>query len=213
MTSGSPNRGFDAGRLMSLPSLYHPSFEHDACGIGCIAHLDGKPTHGLIEDALRMLINMEHRGATGADPDTGDGAGILLQLCDPYFQDIAKEVGLELPEKGTYGVGMTFLPKDERLKRRCKSHILACCKELKFELIGYRKVPTRGRHAGIGITARNSEPAIEQVFVKSKEKLGSEVLERKLYVLRKRIALTLDEECQKDFHFASFSSQTIIYKG
>ncbi|MEO0900144.1 MAG: glutamate synthase large subunit [Bacteroidota bacterium] len=213
MISGSLNSGFDKGEATSQNSLYHPSFEHDACGIGCIAHLRGEKSHEIVEDALQMLENMEHRGATGADPATGDGAGILLQLHHPYFQRIANEVDIDLPAAGTYGVGMIFFPKELSAYMACKELIKDYCKHLKFDLLGYRKVPTRAKMAGIGRAALDSQPIIEQVFVAPQTKLTGDELERKLYVLRRSIGHNLDQVFKGEFYFTSFSHKTIIYKG
>jgi len=216
MNSDSSFSGIDANRPVlqsSQPSLYHPSFEHDACGIGCMAHLDGKASHDIIKGALDMLANMEHRGATGADPHTGDGAGILIQLHDPFFRRAAMEAGINLPQAGQYGVGMAFFPKEKKAYEHCKQHIAATCHSLGFDLLGFRKVPTRPHSAHIGEGARRTEPIIEQVFVKAQKEIDSDGLERKLYILRRCIGHTLDRKVREDFYFTSLSHKTIIYKG
>ena len=150
-------------------SLYTPQLEKDACGTGLIANLNGDKSHQLVLDALSMLSCMEHRGAIGADPKSGDGAGILLQNPHDFFEKKCRELGIELPEFGKYGVGMLFFPKDKNLREQCRILFNDYIDESGFELLGYRKVPVD--HDVIGDIPRSVEPKIEQVFVKPKEDL------------------------------------------
>ncbi|MEO1437837.1 MAG: glutamate synthase subunit alpha, partial [Bacteroidota bacterium] len=194
--------------------LYVPQLESDACGTGLIANLNGHPSHQLVEDAIYMLVNMEHRGACGCDPNTGDGAGILTQIPDQFFRRKTKELGFELPEFGHYGVGMVFFPLDRNLRRQVKVLFNDYVDEMGFELLGYRKVPTDNE--SIGDAAASVEPRMEQVFVKPIEPLDRKSLERKLFVLRKfsthNIHRTFPQSVDS-FYITSFSYKTIIYKG
>jgi glutamate synthase (NADPH) large chain len=195
--------------------MYVPSMEHDACGIGFVAHLKGKPSHDIVEDALTMLENMEHRGACGCEPDTGDGAGIILQLPHDFFVKECKKLKIDLPSFGNYGVGMIFFPKDERLKSDCRTLLNINIRKLGFELLGYRRVPTNNE--SVGQTAVAHEPAIEQVFVRHKEITNDpETLERKLYVLRRYTTHTVAKTipgAKEDFYMPTFSYKLIAYKG
>ena len=194
--------------------LYTPSLEKDACGIGLIANLDGKKSHQLIEDALHMLSNMEHRGACGCEPNTGDGAGILLQIPHEFFQKKGSEICFELPEFGSYGVGMVFFPNDRTLRTQCRFLFNDYIDELGFEVLGYRKVPTDNEE--LGETAVSAEPRMEQVFVKPKDKLDPKVLERRLYILRKFATHNIHKtypQSKDHFYITSFSYKTIVYKG
>jgi glutamate synthase (NADPH) large chain len=194
--------------------LYVPQLEKASCGIGMIANLDGRKTHQTVENALTMLQNMEHRGACGCEPDTGDGAGILIQMPHDFFKHKAKELGFELPEFGKYGVGVIFFPKDRNLRRQCRVLFNDYIDDLGFELLGYRKIPTDNEH--IGESALNVEPRMEHVFVKPVEDWDAKTLERKLFILRKfsvHNVHTIFPQTQDDFYVASFSYKTVIYKG
>lgn len=195
-------------------SLYIPQLEKDSCGTGLIANLNGDKSHQLVLDALSMLSCMEHRGAIGADPKSGDGAGILLQNPHEFFVKKCRELGIDLPEYGNYGVGMLFFPKSKNLRDQCRVLFNDYIDESGFELLGYRKVPVD--HDVIGDIPRSVEPRIEQVFVKPKEKLDPETLERRLYVLRKftghNIWQTFPQTVDQ-FYICSLSYKTIIYKG
>jgi len=194
--------------------LYTPSLESDACGIGLIANLDGNKSHQLIENALHMLSNMEHRGACGCEPNTGDGAGILLQIPHDFFQKKCAELGFELPDFGSYGVGMVFFPNDRTLRKQCRFLFNDYIDELGFDVLGYRKVPTDNEE--LGETAVSVEPRMEQVFVKTREKLDPKVLERRLYMLRKFATHNIHKtypQSKDYFYITSFSYKTIVYKG
>ncbi|MFK7773214.1 MAG: glutamate synthase large subunit [Saprospiraceae bacterium] len=194
--------------------LYIPQLEKDSCGTGLIANLKGEKTHQLVEDALVMLQNMEHRGACGSEPNTGDGAGILLQTPHEFFVKKCQELGFNLPEFGKYGVGVIFFPKEKNLRNQCRVLLNDYIDEMGFELLGYRKIPTDNEELGESAVA--SEPRMEQVFLKPMEELAPKDLERKLYVLRKYATHNLHltyPQCEGIFYISSFSYKTIIYKG
>lgn len=196
-------------------TLYHPSFEKDACGVGCVVNLSGKKSHAIITDALRMLENMEHRGATGSDPDSGDGAGILTQIPHAFFKQEMEQFAIALPAAGSYGVGMVFFSPIYQVRQQCREIINKCIRQLNLQLLGYRLVPTDNKVPGH--EAKSTMPYIEQVFVKAKDKNCKEQeMERRLLVLRKLITNKIREEVPADngyFHMVSLSAQTIIYKG
>jgi glutamate synthase (NADPH/NADH) large chain len=194
--------------------LYRSQFEHDACGIGAVVNVKGHKSHETISDALLMLSNMEHRGGRGSDPKTGDGAGVLIQLPHTFLKEVTQRLGFGLPEEGCYGVGMVFFPNNKQLYKKCKSNLNKIINELGFKLIGYRAVPTDDTVPGSG--ALEVMPTIEQVFVEHKDNLSGIDLERKLYILRNystRIINSTIPGVNSAFYFASFSSQTVIYKG
>ncbi len=194
--------------------LYRSAFEHDSCGIGAVVDLNAEPTHETISNALFMLSNMEHRGGRGSDPKTGDGAGILIQVPHDFLKKVTSRSDIDLPEQGTYGVGMTFFPKNKQLFKNSKKLLNKILKELDFELIGYRPVPVDETVPGSG--ALDVMPNIEQMFVRHKDGLTGIALERKLYILRNYA--TSEINCKipgvnHSFYFASLSSRTLIYKG
>ena len=164
--------------------LYNPAFEHDACGIGFVASIKGYKSHQHISDALTVLENMEHRGACGCEPNTGDGAGILIQIPHLFFQHKAKELGFILPDAGQYGVGMIFFPMDRVLRDQCRVLLNDYIDECDFELIGYRDVPTQNE--SLGASALMVEPKIEQVFVKPKSPLDKKSLYLKMACFAKQ---------------------------
>jgi glutamate synthase (NADPH/NADH) large chain len=194
--------------------LYCPSLESDACGTGLIANLDGKKLHKTIEDALTMLTNMEHRGACGCEPNTGDGAGIMIQTPHEFFVKKCRQMGFDLPEFGQYGVGVVFFPKERNLRDQCRVLFNDYIDECGFELLGYRKVPTD--HEMLGASAVSVEPRIEHVFVQLKEQAAPMDLERKLYVLRKFSTHNIHNtypQSRDHFYICSFSYKTVLYKG
>jgi len=194
--------------------LYHPDFEHDACGIGFVANLKGRASHDIVSNALTMLTCMEHRGGTGFDVKSGDGAGILIQIPHSFFAEEAKQLGFELPASGDYGVGMLFLPADEAQAKNCRALLEQGINKLGLSLLGYRDVP--GDSSGLGLAARETEPKIEQIFIAKPAQLNSQEFQRKLYVLRKCSVHKANNEavCKKDgFYIASLSSSTLVYKG
>jgi glutamate synthase domain-containing protein 2/glutamate synthase domain-containing protein 1/glutamate synthase domain-containing protein 3 len=192
--------------------LYDPSFEHDACGVGFVCHIDGHRSHDVIEQGLEILENLTHRGAAGADPDTGDGAGFLIQTPHRFLEKVAREGRLSLPEPGDYGVGMVFLPADDARRSRCVEVVEGVVREEGQTILGWRDVPHDP--AQIGETARRVLPDIRQIFVQRGSGVpAGDAFERKLFLIRKRIAIRLRAERMTEFHFASFSARTLCYKG
>lgn len=194
--------------------LYRPEFEHDACGIGAVVDLSNTPTHETISNALYMLSNMEHRGGRGADPKTGDGAGISLQIPYQFLKEVTCRTEIKLPEPGQFGLGMTFFPTNKQLYIKSKELLNQLIEELDFELLGYRKVPVDETVPGSG--ALEVMPNIEQVFVRHRQGLTDLDLERKLYVLRNYASSSINSQIpgvNHAFYFASFSSRTVVYKG
>ncbi|WP_313514157.1 glutamate synthase large subunit [Sphingobacterium sp.] len=199
---------------MQQEGLYNPAFEHDACGVGFVAHIKGQKSHQQVKDALTMLENMEHRGACGCDPESGDGAGIMIQLPHEFLWEECIELGIQLQEPGYYGVGMLFLPKEESMNRICRDVIAEAAKERGMELLGFRAVPVN--REGIGPTALGAEPEIVQFFISRPAGVANtEDFERKLFVLRRLIIqkIKLHQEYPLPLYIASLSCKTIIYKG
>jgi len=201
--------------MVNNQGLYHPSFEHDSCGIGFVANIKGNKSHSIISDALTILENMEHRGACGCEPNTGDGAGIMIQTPHEFFFDDCVKMGIHLPAFGKYGVGMLFFPRDIRLKEECRDIFNRCAEKLGLEILGYRRVPVNPD--GIGATALSVEPEMEQVFIACPDHINNpEVWERKLFILRNYACHTITNTVRQDaigFYAASLSYKTIVYKG
>ena len=201
--------------MASNRGLYHPSFEHDSCGIGFVANIKGHKSHQHIADALTILENMEHRGACGCEVNTGDGAGILIQIPHEFFFDESIRIGFHLPSYGRYGVGMIFFPRDIRLREECRDIFNRAAEKLRLEILGYRKVPVNAE--GIGPTALSVEPEIEQVFIACPDHISNpDDFERKLLVLRNYATHTIRNTVKQDaigFYVASLSYKTIVYKG
>ncbi len=199
----------------SQQGLYRPEFEHDSCGTGFIANIHGHKSNQIIDDALTMLENMEHLGACGCDPETGDGAGILIQLPHEFLMEECSNLEISLPEPGEYGVGMIFFPKDSSLKKACRMVITNALEKLGLQKLGYRKLAVNS--SVIGETAHLAEPDVEQLFVLRPHHItNANDFERKLYVLRRYINKTITETIPgagEHFYFTSFSCKTIIYKG
>jgi len=199
---------------MQREGLYNPEFEHDACGVGFVAHIKGNKSHNQVKDALTMLENMEHRGACGCDPESGDGAGIMLQLPHEFLWEECINLGIQLQEPGYYGVGMVFLPKEEEMNKICREVIAEAVKDRQMELLGFRIVPVNKE--GIGPTALSAEPEIVQFFVSRPEGIkNTEDFERKLYVLRRLIIqkIKTHQEFPLPLYLTSLSCKTIVYKG
>ncbi len=197
--------------------LYDPQFESDSCGTGFIVNVKGQASRSTVEDALCMLCRMDHRGARGADVDTGDGVGILTSMPHKFFARLAKEHGVNLPSAGGYAAGNVFLPQDDALCALYKQKFEALLKKQKLQLLWWRAVPTDNSTIGKG--ARACEPVIEQVFITSSEAMERSEFEHRCYVLRK----SFTAECAKGdmpsadgaplCYLCSLSSQTIVYKG
>ncbi len=195
--------------------LYDPSFEHDACGIGFVANIKGSKSHQHITDALTVLENMEHRGACGCESNTGDGAGIMIQIPHEFFFDECIKQGIHLPAFGKYGVGSIFFPKELRLREECRDIFNRSAEKLGLEILCYRKVPVNT--TDIGKTALSVEPVMEQVFIACPDHITQpDEFERKLFVLRNYASHTINNTVKKDeigFYLASLSYKTIVYKG
>jgi glutamate synthase domain-containing protein 2/glutamate synthase domain-containing protein 1/glutamate synthase domain-containing protein 3 len=203
---------------MTVPErqgLYDPTNEHDACGMGFVAHLFGARSRQVVDDALGLLCNLSHRGAAGSDPGTGDGAGILLQIPHAFLWRECAERGIRLPEAGGYGVGMVFLPQDAAERHDCEQLIEHAVAQEGCRVLGWRDVPTDARHAGD--QARRAQPAIRQFFIThlvlEMDADDGASFERKLYVIRKHIERDLRTAERPGCYLASLSSRTVVYKG
>jgi glutamate synthase (NADPH/NADH) large chain len=193
--------------------LYDPRQERDSCGIGFVADIKGRRSHDIVRKGLLVLENLAHRGAVGCDPCTGDGAGILLQIPHEFLEQSCRETGLNLPGPGEYGVGMVFLPDHPEGRRSCEQLMENLIAEEGQRLLGWRDVPVKPDR--LGELARKSMPVIRQVII-ARDILSEAQFERKLYVIRKRIENAIRNSAireRDDFYLASFSSQTIVYKG
>ena len=194
--------------------LYHPQHEHDGCGIGFVADVEGRKSHDIVRKGIEILINLVHRGACGCDPKTGDGAGILIQIPHSFFERECASLGVKLPAPGEYGVGMVFLPVDPPERILCEGILERIVKENGLTVLGWRDTPINGNM--IGRVARNTQPYIEQIFIKGGTGMDQDALERKLYVVRKQAEKAVAESDFKEkgfFYIPSLSSRTIIYKG
>ena len=201
----------------SARGLYDPRHEHDACGVGFVVHAKGQRSHAIVRHALRVLMNLEHRGACGCEANTGDGAGILIQMPDRFFRKEAARLRMPLPAEGSYGAGLVFLPKDADARARVTTTIERVVGEEGQQLLGWRDVPTND--SALGPRAVAAEPIFKQLFVGRADAVSDrDAFERKLYVIRKRIeyevdALGLSPEAQQSFYIVGLSSRTLIYKG
>ena len=198
--------------------LYDPAFEKDSCGVGIVAHIKGERSHQILVDANRALLSMDHRGARGCEPNTGDGAGILTGLPHEFLSRVAREeLGTGLPSPGKLGVGVVFLPprKDER--ELCKRAVEQIIQEQGQQLLGWREVPTDRDGADLGPGARSSEPSIEQLFVAAAPGVEGDAFERQLYLVRKRASHLLRNDPSlaqaKAFYICSLSTKVLVYKG
>jgi len=201
--------------LPPAQGLYRPEQEHDSCGVGFIVHLKGQRTHQLVLDGLSALEHLNHRGASGSEPNTGDGAGILIQMPHEFFRRECAQLGIRLPEAGHYGAGLFFASRDPRARAQAKALFAAIVEEEGQHLLGWREVPTN--NASLGQTALEAEPAIFQVFIGRGSRIQDEDdFERRLYVIRKRFEKAIDRWGVRDaewFYFPSLSCRTIVYKG
>jgi glutamate synthase domain-containing protein 2/glutamate synthase domain-containing protein 1/glutamate synthase domain-containing protein 3 len=194
--------------------LYHPSNEHDACGIGFVASIHGKRTHEIIRKGIEVLINLTHRGASGCDPETGDGAGVLIQIPHEFFARECARLGFNLPAAGDYGVGMIFFPVEKHARLQCEAVLERVASEEGLRVLGWRDTPVED--TAIGRVARASRPYIQQMFIARPEELTADAFERKLYVVRKRAEAEImasEIEHKNVFYVTSMSARTIVYKG
>src|SRR5438552_7506277 len=195
--------------------LYDPANEHDACGLGFIAHIKGQKSHAIVSQGLQILRNLTHRGATGADPLQGDGAGILLQLPDAFLRRACGRQGLTLPAVGQYGVGMVFLPQEPASRMACEQEIERAVVSEGQILLGWRDVPTD--NSGLSERTKEVEPVARQVFIaRGSNALDQDPLERKLYIIRKKsghAVQALKLRHGKGFYVSSMWTRTVVYKG
>jgi len=196
--------------------LYDPEFEHDACGVGFVAHLKGEQSHNIVSKGIELLVNLEHRGAVGAEKNSGDGAGILTQMPDKFMRRVAKEAGIaeELPPFGSYGEGVVFIPRDPDAYSETQSIVEQCIEELGQECLGWRRVPTA--NDTLGETVKSIEPIVKQVFIKKADGIDTDAFERKLFVIRKYAQSRVTSSPingTEYFYMPSMSHKTISYKG
>ncbi|MDR0479254.1 MAG: glutamate synthase subunit alpha [Burkholderiaceae bacterium] len=196
--------------------LYDPALEHDACGVGFVAHIKGEKRHDIIVQALKILENLDHRGAVGADKLMGDGAGILIQMPDAFYRAEMVRQGVELPPPGEYGVGMIFLPKEHASRQACERELERAIAAEGQALLGWRDVPVN-REMPMSPAVRAKEPVIRQVFIgRGADVIVQDALERKLYVIRKTASAAIQRlklKYSKEYYVPSMSSRTVIYKG
>ena len=205
----------DKAQLQSQ-GLYDPSNEHDACGVGFVAHIKGHKSHAIVGQALKILENLDHRGAVGADALMGDGAGILIQLPDALYREDMAQQGVTLPAPGEYGVGMVFLPKEHASRLACEQELERAVLAEGQVLLGWRDVPVN-REMPMSPTVRAKEPIMRQIFIgRGNDVIVQDALERKLYVIRKTASAAIQNlqlKHSKEYYVPSMSSRTTIYKG
>jgi len=196
--------------------LYSGANEHDACGVGFVAHIKGDKSHGIVQQGLKILENLDHRGAVGADKLMGDGAGILLQLPDALYREEMAKQGVELPPPGEYGVGMVFLPKEHASRLACEQELERAVKTEGQVLLGWRDVPV-DRDMPMSPAVRKKEPILRQIFIgRGTDVIVQDALERKLYVIRKTASAAIQRlrlKHSKEYYVPSMSSRTVVYKG
>jgi len=203
--------------LPPAQGLYDPRHEHDACGIGFVVNTSGARSHGIILKGIQILLNLTHRGACGCDPETGDGAGVMIQIPHEFFQRECDKLGFALPPRGAYGAGLVFLPVEPHPRLICEGIFERIIREEGLHLLGWRDTPVDIE--AIGRVARASQPYIEQIFVGFPAGMDQDAFERKLYVVRRRAerevaaSLDLDPRDKAFFYVPSLSSRTIVYKG
>src|SRR4051795_1193633 len=215
---------FEQGSEQPLPEhswrppaegLYDLGQEKDACGVGFIANIKGRKSHQIISDALDILCNLEHRGAVGADPRAGDGAGILVQIPHRFFERKAAEIGFQLPEPGDYAIGALFMPREDAWRNVIKSIIADQIRDEGLMLLGWRDVPTD--NASLGESVKPTEPNHMQVFIgRNGAAKDEDEFERRLYILRKSISQAIYQRRDRGlagYYPVSMSCRTVIYKG
>src|SRR3984957_2473632 len=209
-----PSRASHINGIPPAQGLYHPAHEHDACGIGFVASIRGAKSHDIIRDGIQVLLNLAHRGACGCDAETGDGAGVLIQIPHNFYARQCAQVGFELPLPGSYGVGMTFLPVEKHPRLQCEGILERIVREEGLSVLGWRDMPVFA--SAIGRVARASQPYIQQIFIGRCPGLDEDAFERKLYVVRKRAEGEIREsgdESAGTFYIPSLSCRTVVYKG
>ncbi len=194
--------------------LYDPAQEHDACGIGFVASIRGEKSHDIVSNGIQVLLNLAHRGACGCDAETGDGAGVLIQIPHNFYARECAKLGYELPLAGSYGVGMTFLPVEKHPRLQCEGILERIVHEEGLSLLGWRDMPVYA--SAIGRVARASQPYIQQIFIGRPAGLEQDAFERKLYIVRKRAENEIRESGDENtaaFYIPSLSCRTVVYKG
>ncbi len=218
--TGSKNKMKDRSLIQTGPpakqGLYDPRFEHEACGVGFVVNIKGRKSHQIIRQALDLLVNLDHRGACGCEANTGDGAGILMQMPHDFLADVCKQDKIPLPSQGQYGVGMVFLPQNPDHRAGCESLFEGIVEDEGQRVLGWRTIPTDNR--SLGQTAKAAEPFMRQVFIGRNPNItDDEAFERKLHVIRKRAARSIRYANTLPggnfFYIASLSYKTLIYKG
>ncbi|MBW4553165.1 MAG: glutamate synthase large subunit [Aphanocapsa sp. GSE-SYN-MK-11-07L] len=199
--------------LPAKQGLYDPQFEHDACGVGFIVHMKGQQSHAIVEQALTILVNLEHRGACGCETNTGDGAGILIQIPHKFLKKAAAAAGITLPEPGQYGVGMIYASPDRAIRAKSRQIFEKIVVEEGQQVLGWRDVPTD--NSMLGNTAKASEPFMQQVFIQRSPDLTDDLaFERKLYVIRKLSHNAIRAKQTTPYWYpSSLSGRTMVYKG
>ena len=201
---------------LQAQGLYSAADEHDACGVGFVAHIRGQRSHSIVRSALQILENLDHRGAVGADELMGDGAGILIQLPDALYREDMAAAGVTLPPPGEYGVGMIFLPKEQASRMACEQEMERAIRAEGQVFLGWRDVPINAEMP-MSPTVRAKEPVIRQVFIgRGNDVIVQDALERKLYVIRKTASAAIQHlnlKHGKEYYVPSMSSRTVIYKG
>jgi glutamate synthase domain-containing protein 1 len=195
--------------------LYDSRFEHDSCGVGFVSDIKGRKSNGIVSSGIKVLGRLAHRGATGADPNTGDGAGILIQIPHEFFAKIAEAAKITLPAYGEYASGLVFLPASAKERKFCKDAFTHIIERERQTLLGFRKVPVDS--SVIGKTARDTQPVIEQIFITKDDGIKSQLeFERRLYVIRKQVETVIrasNLEQKSFFYIPNLSSRTFSYKG
>jgi len=193
--------------------LYDPQFEHDSCGVGFVVNMKGAKSHEIVTQALTILMNLDHRGACGFEVNSGDGAGILIQMPDKFLRKMCRKNKITLPKAGQYGVGMIFTSQDAAKREKARQIFERIVAEEGQVLLGWRDVPTC--NATLGNTAKTSEPISRQAFIQRADKrLDDDAFERKLYIIRKRATKEIRAtNIDPSWYTASLSSRTMIYKG
>src|ERR1051326_9051723 len=195
--------------------LYDPAFEHDSCGVGFVVDMHGRKSHQILQQGLEVLTNLDHRGASGAEVNTGDGAGVLLQMPHKFLTEAAKKARIALPAVDQYGSGLVFMPKNPSMRRKLEEIFGKIVQSEGQTLLGWRSVPTN--NASLGETAKASEPFMRQVFIGRDPSLTDDMaFERKLYIIRRRAYTeirTSTVDGAESWYIASLSFKTIVYKG
>lgn len=201
---------------LTAHGLYAPTHEHDACGVGFVANIKGKPSHALIQQALLILQNLDHRGAVGADPLCGDGAGVLIQIPDQFYREELAKQGIALPPPGEYGVGMIFLPRENASRLACEQELERTVRAEGQVVLGWRDVPV-DHEMPMSPLVKDREPVIRQIFIgRGPDVMVPDALERKLYVIRKTAShkiQALKLKHGKEYFVPSMSTRTVVYKG